>query len=164
MLLLRLHDALTRAGFIAGAAALLGIFGLFNFEVATRYFFNAPTRWSSDTVSYLLCVMVALIVPQLSRTGSHIAITFVSEALGPATRRGLHVSLALLSALVCLGAGWVVGNVTVALYSKGIMTIGTFLIPKWWLAALLTYGFANSGLMFLRQGVAGLLGRGEDVA
>lgn len=164
MLLLRLHDALTRAGFIVGAAALLGIFALYNFEVATRYFLNAPTRWSSDTVSYLLCAMVALVVPQLSRSDSHIAITFVSEGLGPAARRGLGIVLALVSGVVCLAAGWMVGNVTLDLYAKGIQTIGTFLIPKWWLGALLTYGFVSSGLMFLRRAGGALLARAEDAA
>jgi TRAP-type C4-dicarboxylate transport system permease small subunit len=161
MPLLRLHDALTRAGFFAGAASLIGIFGLYNFEVAARYLFNSPTKWSGDLVSYLLCAMIGLVLPELTRVKSHIAITFVGERMGPANQRRLGLVLGPASGIVCLTAAWIVGDETLRLYAGRIETIATFIIPKWWLAALLTYGLASSGLYFLRTLPADFLRRRE---
>jgi len=141
---------LTRAGFFAGAVALLGIFVLYNFEVAARYFFNSPTKWSGDVVTYLLCVMIGLVLPELTRTKSHIAITFIGERMRPAGQRNLGMALSLGSGVVCLTAAWIVGGETLRLYTGGIETIASFIIPKWWLATFLTYGLLSSGLHFLR--------------
>lgn len=161
MPLLRLHDALTRAGFFAGAVALIGIFGLYNFEVAARYFFNSPTKWSGDVVTYLLCVMIGLVLPELTRTKSHIAITFIGERMRPADQRKLGLALSLASGVVCLVAAWIVGDETLRLYVGKIETIASFLIPKWWLAAFLTYGLLSSGLHFLRLFAADVADRRE---
>ena len=150
MPLLRLHDAVTRGGFLAGAASLIAIFALYNFEVAVRYLFDSPTKWSGDVVTYLLCVMIGLLLPELTRTKSHIAITFVGERLGPLGRRWLESVLSLVSGVVCLVAAWIVGDETVRLYVGEIETIASFIVPKWWLGAFLTYGLASSGLYFLR--------------
>ena len=164
MPLLRLHDAVTRAGFVAGAAALIAIFALYNFEVAARYFFNSPTKWSGDMVTYLLCVMIGLLLPELTRAKSHIAITFVGERLGPLGRRRLGAVLSLVSGVVCLVAAWIVGDETVRLYVNKIETIASFIVPKWWLGAFLTYGLASSGFYFLRLSLADVRAGGGDDA
>ena len=161
MPLLRLHDAVPRAGFFAGAASLIGIFCLYNFEVAARYLFNSPTKWSGDLVSYLLCAIIGFVLPELTRTKSHIAITFIAEGRGPAGRRRLGVVLGIVSATVCLTAAWIVGGEALRLYAGKIETIASFIIPKWWLAAFLTYGLANSGLYFLRLFLTDAVSRRE---
>lgn len=154
MPLLRLHDALTRAGFFAGAASLLAIFALYNFEVAARYLFNSPTKWSGDVVTYLLCVMIGLLLPELTRVKSHIAITFIGERLSPSGQRRLGALLSLVSGVVCLVAAWILGDETLRLYVNKIETIASFIVPKWWLGAFLTYGLASSGIYFLRLSLA----------
>lgn len=151
MFLFRIHDAITRAGFIAGAGSLLLICILYNFEVLVRYILNSPTKWSADLISYLLCAMIALVIPELTRTNSHIAISFLVEGVGQRSRSILRAAINALSGAACFAATWIFANEALRLGVQGVETIGAFIIPKWWLAALLTYGFGNCALLFLRN-------------
>ena len=47
-LLARVHDGVTRAGFLLGGVTLCGIVLCFWLEVIARYFFNSPTLWSGS--------------------------------------------------------------------------------------------------------------------
>ena len=79
--LARWHDGLTRFGFYLGGATLCGIVVCFWIEVVARYFFNAPTLWSSSIVAYCLCLSASLAMPELARTRGHIAISVLQDSL-----------------------------------------------------------------------------------
>src|SRR5262245_60395597 len=66
------HDALSRLGFYVAAGCLGVIVCSYCFEVVSRYFFNAPTVWAGPLVAYMLCALVFLAAPDLTRQNAHI--------------------------------------------------------------------------------------------
>src|SRR3972149_6070505 len=77
--LCRLHDNLTAAGFAGAAFCVAVITGSFWYEVAARYFFSAPTSWAYDVASYVLCPMIFLTVPEMTRRGAQISVSFLVD-------------------------------------------------------------------------------------
>ena len=74
-------DRIFRLAFALGAIALTAIVACYACEVVMRYFFNAPTRWASDTVSFLLLASVFLVAPWLTRENGHVAVTLLPDLL-----------------------------------------------------------------------------------
>ena len=146
----RLHDAVTRAMFILGAIALLGIVGSYLVEVVMRYVFNAPTLWSVSAVAYLLAVSAMLGMPELARTSGHIAITMLEDRMTPARRHSHRRQVAALTAAICVAAAWMVWTETVRQGQSGTTTALAVRIPKVWISAVITYGFTNTALYYLR--------------
>src|SRR3954471_20983462 len=100
--LARLHDALSRAGFI-GAAGILAFISLaYCYEVVSRYFFNAPTIWASPLVSYGLLLTIFLALPDLARRGLHISVDLHETWLSPTALKRLLRGTRLIAAVVCL--------------------------------------------------------------
>ena len=81
--LARVHDGLTEASRHAGAFALAVIVFAYCFEVMSRYIFNAPTTWASELVSYAFCISVFLLLPHLTQTRGHVAVTIVMGKTDP---------------------------------------------------------------------------------
>lgn len=150
-MLFRIHDAITRAGFIVGAGCLLLVCALYNMEVVVRYILNSPTKWSTDLISYLLCGMIACVIPELTRRNSHIVISVLIDAAKEPARRALAAAINVAAGAVCGVTAWIFASEAVRMAEQGVETIGAFIIPKWWLAALLVYGFGNCALHFLRN-------------
>ena len=61
------HDALSRLGFDVAAGCLGVIVCSYCYEVVSRYFFNAPTIWAGPLVAYMLCALVFLAAPDITR-------------------------------------------------------------------------------------------------
>lgn len=147
--ILKVQDAVTFLGFVAGAGALGAIVLIYAFEVVSRYIFGSPTLWASDTVSFLLLISVFATVPWLTREGGHVAVTIVPD-LAPMARDFIIRAGFLVTAVVCLWATWICLGETFYLFKRGTTTLTTFRIPKWILLAFISYGLLNSGLYFLR--------------
>lgn len=146
----RAQDALTRAGFVIGSAALGGIVVAYLIEVIARYMFNSPTMWSASAVAYLLCVAVMLAMPELARTRGHIAITILEERLPPGLQPH-HIRLtAALAGIVCVVAAWMIWNESIRQWQSGITTTRGIRIPKYWISAFICYGFTNTAVYYLR--------------
>ncbi|AJE46812.1 TRAP dicarboxylate transporter subunit DctQ [Celeribacter indicus] len=141
---------LSKAAFVLASAALAVIVASFAYEVVMRYFFNAPTRWASDLVSFLLLSAVFLAAPWLTREGGHVSITLLPDLLPEAWSRRIVAAGFLAAAAVCLWAGWIVAGEVRILYARGTMTLSAVPAPKWWFTALILFGFVNSALYFLR--------------
>ena len=152
--LIRLLDAVTRAGAALSALALCGIVGAFCWEVGARYFMNAPTEWAHDTVTYLLAVVIFLGAPELARIGGHVSISFLIESLSPESQALAGRMSALVGSLVCGAAVWMSWSQTAKQFERGIVTLGTIPIPKWWISGVITLGLALLALQFLRHAVA----------
>jgi TRAP-type C4-dicarboxylate transport system permease small subunit len=147
-------STLTRVLFILACAALLLMLGAYVAEVVLRYIFNAPTRWSSDVVSYAMLVSVVFALPAVTRDGGHVAITSLVERLAPARQALAFRALAWLSAAVCLAAVALMGQQGLAQWQGGIDTVAAIAIPKWWLSAAVAIGLAGAAAHFVAHALA----------
>lgn len=150
----RVQDAITRTGYMIGAAALCGIVLAYLVEVVMRYFLNAPTAWSASAVAYLLCVSAMLGMPELARTRGHVAIAILEERLPPALRARHLTLVCATTGLVCALAAWMIWNETARQWNADVTTAFALRIPKAWLSAFMCYGFTNAALYYLRGAVA----------
>jgi C4-dicarboxylate transporter DctQ subunit len=122
---------------------------LYCMEVVLRYFLHAPTRWSLETIAFLMLIMMFLAVPHAVRGGMHIAVTLLAD-LYPRRVRAISLVLNLLGLALCTFMAYVSVLENLAQYRQLIETMGNLVLPKWWFSAFITYGFANSALWYLR--------------
>jgi TRAP-type C4-dicarboxylate transport system permease small subunit len=149
--LLKLHDMITRGSYQLAALIVLLIGCSYCYEVGARYFFNAPTEWANAVVSYLLCAVIFLALPEQTRRRVHIAITSLVERAAPASRRVWHMAIAAVSAIACFAVFWISAGETWTQFRDGILTVGVYEIPKWWISIFIAYGLLSSALYFLRE-------------
>jgi TRAP-type C4-dicarboxylate transport system permease small subunit len=147
----RLHDRLTAAGFAGAAACVALITVSFWYEVVARYFFDAPTIWAYAVASYVLCPMIFLAMPAMTRRGAHVAVSYVADGLPERYRRPLAQAVLLAAALVCLLGTWICAAETWRQYVREIETISAFPVQKWWISVFIPYGLLSSALYFVRQ-------------
>lgn len=145
------HDRLSYATYVLAQLCLLVIVASYSFETISRYVFAAPTSWSNVVVGYALCIGTFLALPYVTRIGGHIAITFLSDALPPDASAALKAALAFGSAIICLFVAWICLRMNIQHFATNEMTVGVHPVPKGWISIWLTYGFASSGLHFLRH-------------
>ena len=146
-----LHDALTQATFAAAALCTVAIAVCYCYEVVARYFFNAPTEWATPFVTYGLCAMIFLAVPQLTRGAEHVSITLLVDRAQGATAHVLRRAILVAAAAACFLAAWFCADASFAQYRMGILTHPPYAIEKWILSALIPYGLLSSAAYFLRQ-------------
>ena len=149
--LYKLHDNLTAAGFAGAACCVAVITGSFWYEVAARYFFSAPTIWAYDVASYVLCPMIFLAVPEMTRRGAQISVSFLVDGLPERFRARLTSIILPVAALVCLICAWIAGAETWRQYARGVETISAFPVLKWWISIFIPYGLFSSAIYFFRQ-------------
>jgi TRAP-type C4-dicarboxylate transport system permease small subunit len=142
---------ITRAGYQLATLTVIVIACSYVYEVAARYLFNAPTTWASAVVSYFLCAVIFLALPEQSRRGAHVAITTLLERAAPPRQRLYRMAIAAVSAVVCLGVFWICAGETWRQYVNEIITIDAYEIPKWRISWPIAYGLLSSALYFLRQ-------------
>lgn len=146
-----LHDGVTRAGYLGGVAALSLITICYTYEVAARYFFSAPTTWASDLVGYSLCAGVFLMMPHVTATRAHVAVTVLVDVVPPGVARLMHGFINLIGFGFCMFAASISFDENVRQMARGILTLGTDPIPKWWVSSFITFGLSVSALHFLRH-------------
>ena len=157
--LLRLHGLVTDVGYLIAALALCGMGALYCMEVVARYLLNAPTRWSLETVAYLMLIVTFLAIPHAVRAGMHIAVTLLAD-IYPRQARRIGLVINGLGAALCAFIAWISLNENLRQFTSSIETMGNVPIPKVWLSAFITYGFANSALWYVRL----LFSGGEPIA
>ncbi|WP_300296232.1 TRAP transporter small permease [Ferrovibrio sp.] len=144
-------DGLTIALSAVAAAMLAGTVASYCYEVAARFFFNAPTEWANDVVTYLLAGAIFLAAPDVARTGGHIAIALLVERLGEARRAVVIRLLAAASTVATLGAAWIVGSEAIRQFEQDILTLGVHPIPKGLITGTVAFGLFLTALQFLRH-------------
>ncbi len=147
----KVHDRLTSLAFGVAQACLFGIVFAYSYEIVARYAFDAPTSWSNEVVSYFLCAGTFLALPEVTRRTSHIAITFLADALPPRPARVLGMAVALASAAVCLLVGWICATATVSQFARHELTMSVNPVYKAWISVWLPIGLVLAALHFLRQ-------------
>lgn len=139
----------SRASAIVAAVAV-GIAALvYVAEVIARYGLNDPLNWAGDAGSYMLCIMVFLALPLITRQRGHIAVTVVIEML-PSTHVGkVTRMLELVSAAVLLIVAFFVIDLCIRQYHQDVLTTMANQIPRWWLTAIMTFGLVLSAFNFI---------------
>lgn len=144
-------DWVSRLSWYASGLALLLILSAYLFEVLMRYFLSSPTSWSNDVIQWPFAAMIMLALPEVTRTGSHIVISFFLEKMTPASRRRVGRIITFIGCIMCLLAAWICFQETSRQYSHGIETLWNHPIPKWWISVLIPFGFTLSGIQMLRS-------------
>ena len=153
--LVRLHDWLTDMGFHLGKLCLGIIIFAYSFEVVSRYFFNAPTWWADEAVSYSLCIGCFLMMPYVTRQRGHVAVTFLIDVLRPSRRHVSYVAIYVVCFVVCGAAFWINldENIRQVVQDVYIMKVKSF--PKIYISVFITFGFGMSAIHFLRMAISG---------
>ncbi|MFN0304029.1 MAG: TRAP transporter small permease [Burkholderiales bacterium] len=146
-----IHDTITTAGFAAAGICLATVVCSFCFEVVSRYFLSAPTEWASPLVSYSLCAMIFLAMPELTRRAAHISINILLDSASPARAAVLLWIVRAIAIVACLLAAWFSSNETLAQFNQGIWTSPPFATPKWTISIFVPYGMLSSAIYFIRQ-------------
>lgn len=154
--LVRLLDGLTHICYAFSGIFLLLIMTMYVMEVFLRYGFNAPTTWSIDLISFALAAMISMATPELARNNSHISITLVPDCISnPQTRDRYGRILTFISAAIIGYVVYVSGMETYKLFDKGILTVGTYVVPKWWVAVFIPFGLFLTAAQYLRLTIYG---------
>ena len=149
--LAKAHDRLSDAGLWVTMAALAFVASLSFVATMSRYFLGAPIGWVTDWTGYLLVLTIFVSAPAVTRRGMHVSMDLLfgvirSNVLYRLLTLIAHLLTLTILCVLCvvvaqsLGAAWRTGTSTAAAYP----------IPRWWLIALLLYGFAGSALHVLR--------------
>ncbi len=146
-------DHVTKLSCVLSGLALAAILLLTLNEVAMRYFFNAPTSWSNDVNQWFFALAIMLVLPEITRTNGHIAISVLIDRLPHRKRNVATRVIAILSFLMCLAAFYISGIETLRQYESGIATMWVNPIPKWWISSVIPFGFFLSAVQFLRLGL-----------
>lgn len=149
--LLRAHDRLTELSSALGKACLAIIFVAYCYEVAARYFFNAPTWWADEAVSYSLCIGCFLMMPCVTRDRGHVAVTFLVDLLPHPRVEHARWAIHLVCFVVCALAFWISLDENLRQIAKDVHLMKVKPIPKYWISVFITYGFGMSALHFLRM-------------
>ncbi len=149
--LARVHDGLTRIGFHLSKLCLGIIVFAYCYEVFARYFFGAPTWWSSEAVQYSLCIGCFLMMPCVTKEKGHVAVTVLLEMLDARKARTFYWFIYLVAFLACVAATWISVDENIRQIVKDVHLMKVKPIPKIYISAWITYGFASSALYFLRM-------------
>lgn len=150
-MLAALHDGLSRASSWGAAFCLVTIGVSYCYEVVARYFFSAPTTWADSLVSYALCGMIFLILPELTRRQAHITLTLLLEKMPSTAALRLGRLTSLAAAGACAFAAWFSADACLSQYQSGIQTMATWPIPKWPLSLIIAFNLGSASLHFLRH-------------
>jgi C4-dicarboxylate transporter, DctQ subunit len=146
-------DHVTKLSACISGVALATILVLTLKEVTMRYFFNAPTTWANDVNQWFFALSVMLILPEITRSNGHIAISVLVDRLPHRKKNIACRIIAIASFLMCLAAFYISGIETLRQFNNGITTMWVSPIPKWWISVVIPFGFALSAMQFLRLGI-----------
>lgn len=146
-------NALTFVRRLTHAIASLSLAGIvlaYSYEVLARYAFGAPTGWSAELVSYLLCILVFTMMPTVTAQRGHVAVTVLLEQLTPQRRVQVNRLIFVLGCITCLTVSFFAAQESARQFSRGVTMMATYPIPKWWISIWLAIGFGLAALEYLR--------------
>lgn len=149
--LLRAHDKLTDYCFVVSQLCLGIIVFAYCFEVAARYIFNAPQWWADEAVSYSLCIGCFLMMPHVTRTKGHVAVTLIVDTMRGDGARMLYWFIYFLGFLACAVGAWIGLDETIRQYVQDVHLMKVKPVPKFLISMWIPFGFASSALYFLRM-------------
>jgi TRAP-type C4-dicarboxylate transport system permease small subunit len=84
-------DRINRWAGQAGAFIILALIGTIMYEVVSRYFFNAPTRWSNEISQYLQVGIVMLGGGYCLISDGHVRVDILHGKFKPSARYGVEI-------------------------------------------------------------------------
>lgn len=154
--LVRLLDHITYVCYTISGLLLLLIMTVYLAEIFLRYVLGMPTVWSIDLVSYALAAMVSMAAPELARNNMHISISLVPDSIKNVRAREIYMRfLTFFSAAVIGYVVYVTGGETYKLFQRDILTVGTFVVPKWWISIFIPIGLFFTSVQYLRLTIYG---------
>lgn len=147
-------DWLIEASAIVATIGLGGIVVMYCIEIFSRYFLNAPTTWANDYIVFTLCAAIFLMMPEITRSGGHVAVTLLTDMLPDRARQHARRILAFVGCGVCVVAAYISLQSNINQYVQDLQTVTTIQAPKWMITGFITYGLAVSALEFLRQALS----------
>ena len=157
-----IHDRLTQIASVMAAIGLSLIVIFYVYEVVTRYFFNSPTAWVSDFVSYILCASVFLALPQVTRDKVHVAVTILVDMMPDRFAGYLHTGIHIIGFSCLAFASYISFQENLRQISKNIETLAIIPIPQWWVSSFITFGLAISALYLLRYAAPSKRGHSDS--
>ncbi len=148
---LRTLECLRATGYNISRLALGVMVVTYSFEVICRYLFNAPTSWSADLVSYLLCIIVFTMLPYVTASGSQVAVTVLVDMLSESRRQAVMRLIYIIGFIACAAMAYFAGGETLRQILRNIQMLSINPVPKWWISIWIGIGFALSALEFLRM-------------
>lgn len=150
----RLLNLLIEISAIIATIGLGAIVVMYSIEIFSRYFLNAPTTWASDFIVFTLCASIFMMMPEITRSGGHVAVTLLTDLLPERGKLHVRRALAFAGFCVCLFAAYISLQENVRQYVDDLTTITTITAPKWMITVFITYGLGVSALEFLRQTIS----------
>lgn len=149
------HDSLSEAGLWLGMAALAMIAAISFAATMSRYLLGSPIGWVPDWSGYLLAFSIFVTAPAVTRRGQHVTMDILASFFTSRRSQTILSATALFATVVILAVmSLVFWQSMLAAYSAGTLTAAGYPIPRWWLLAVVFYGFFSSGLHMLRLLVA----------
>ena len=145
------QDSITKVAATLAAIGLGSIVTAYVYEVVTRYFFNSPTAWVSDYVSYALAASIFLALPKVTQDKQHVAVTILVDIMPSKWANIIYTIISLIGFVCLIFAAYVSALENWRQYSKGIETLAIIPIPQWWVSIFITFGLLLSSLYLLRQ-------------
>lgn len=127
---------------------------MYSIEIFARYFLNAPTTWANDYIVFTLCAAIFLMMPEITRSGGHVAVTLLTDMLPEGSRNTARRIIAAAGVFVCAFAAYISLEANINQYVNDLQTVTTIQAPKWMITVFITYGLSVSALEFLRQALS----------
>ena len=149
--LARAQDVMTVFGGHVGKLCLGIIVFAYCYEVVARYFFAAPTWWANEVVSYALSIGCFLLMPEVTRSKGHVAVSVIIDMVPPERTARLARILHLCAFATCGVAAWISVDENIRQVVQDVHLMKVHPIPQIYISAWITYGFASSAIYFLRM-------------
>ena len=141
----------TEIGGHIGKLCLTLIVFAYSYEVVSRYFFAAPTWWANEMVSYALCIGCFLMMPEVTRTNGHVAVTLIIDTMPRSQTIRLVRLIHLCAFATCAVVAWISLDENIRQVVEDVHLMKVRPIPQIYISAWMTYGFASSAVYFFRM-------------
>lgn len=138
------------AAFLAGVLLALGVLSVVQM-VFVRYVLGQSTVWQTEFTTYAITASMLLGAPYVLKTGGHVAVTVLPEALHGLPRRIMQMAASLVGLAFCLALTYGCWYYLYEAYSAGWDT-GTVWNPPLWPAILpVTLGATLLSLQYVAE-------------
>ncbi len=140
---------------------VLGLVGIFAYEVIMRYMFSAPTGFADQIGATLLASITFLALTNTYREGAHVNVDLVIANVGPALRRKLHVLTECACLVISILLTWYSLETVIGSFEMHErFTLGFWTVPLFVPQLVMPIGL---GLLTLHIGLSLWVHRGAEL-
>jgi TRAP-type C4-dicarboxylate transport system permease small subunit len=144
-------DRLTEAANVLAALSLLGIFILIACEILLRNLagYSLPFAW--DVAAYLMATSFMLAGASALKSGSHVRVTAIGEALSSTGARRLDMVACLVGLVICIALSVALTDMAILSALRGSTSSSVIRIPLVYPQSALAIGAIILNLQMLAQ-------------